>query len=76
MSFMNISYQLDEASPVSIDLYDIGGQLIVPLIKSEMRSKGTSLESISIPSQINDGIYFICVKTDNSKQISKVVIQH
>ena len=76
-SFAVISYYLSEQSTVSIDIYDIMGNLIKPLLQDAQRAAGSRTEDIwdgtdSRGRPVNSGTYVVKVTTAGGNMTKKI----
>jgi hypothetical protein len=69
---MNVSFTLDEASEISMDIVNIAGQMVMTRDLGP-RSVGSHAETIDV-SSFNEGIYLLKFKSGNSISTSKIKI--
>lgn len=67
ISFINSNYQ-----KINISVYSIEGQLI-KVVADEFFNPGRQL--LNFGKNVSPGVYFLCLNTNNSKEIEKVVFQ-
>jgi len=73
---VNIEYTLAKAENLSLQLYDVSGQLLADLLKSEkaMPQRGTNRMSIDLAGMgLAQGVYFIRLESNESRVAGKVV---
>lgn len=71
---LTISYNLEKAGKVSINLYDVSGKLFKNVLKGSIQTAG--LQSITLNSSDNGfkpGVYYVRISIDNSSFTRKVV---
>ena len=68
----NISYELNEAAYVLLDIYDINGNLIQNIESANQASGSYSVQWDA--SNQSSGLYFISIKTDNFTRTKKVML--
>ncbi|MEO0095698.1 MAG: T9SS type A sorting domain-containing protein [candidate division WOR-3 bacterium] len=67
-----IRYSLNKTGRVKLTMYDIKGRLVQEM-HNEIKSPGTYYEKVDITS-LNNGVYFIKLRTEESFTIEKVVV--
>ncbi len=70
---LNITYVLDGYQKVTIQLYDLKGELTQTLL-SEDRSSGTCFESLEL-NAVPPGVYLLMVTAGERASVSKIIIQ-
>lgn len=71
---LTLSYNLLEASKVSLDLYSVQGELLGSLSKFD-RASGKQKESVTLPSGLATGTYLIGVRAGNQQTFIKIIVQ-
>ncbi len=68
-----IRFYLSEESKVSAILYDLTGRLVKIVIPEANQMPGEQKLMFSI-SDLDDGVYFVCIKNGNKSQTEKVIV--
>ncbi len=72
--FINIAYQLNNSEEIKIDLYDISGRLIAPVITQKgLSGNGNFVVDVST---VAPGMYEMVIQTAHSKTGHKIVVTH
>ena len=71
--FVNINFELNENSPVSIRIYNMNGQFSDVLKNESSLSKGKHEFSVDLSSLAN-GVYFIILNTKNNTSVKKLIL--
>jgi hypothetical protein len=70
-----LEYTLKQGETLTIELYDISGQLIKVFVSQSKRGKGTHIESLQFDANMIPGIYFLRVSTRNGSLCIKIIKQ-
>lgn len=74
-STINLSYVLTNKQDVSVDLYNLQGQLIASLVTKQPRQKGNNTEVLSLPKGLASGQYIVRVVAGEYQKGIKVLVQ-
>jgi len=66
-----IEYTLQQPSSVTLDIFDLSGQVITVLINEHMQQGKQSLKFAG--SQLKSGVYFLRLKTNEGIQTRKMI---
>ena len=69
-----ITYSLDQNTTVSIELYNLTGQLVTHLVNERQGSGTYNLPLDANALNLSQGIYFINVQMDNHAWVEKIVV--
>jgi hypothetical protein len=69
-----LSYELESASEVQVDLYSITGQHLAAL-QQVQRSAGPQSEWLHLPSNLTSGLYFLRIQTDAGVSTKQLIIR-
>ncbi|MBL7809528.1 MAG: T9SS type A sorting domain-containing protein [Saprospiraceae bacterium] len=67
---LNISYELQEASNVKIDLFNVKGELVTTLLNAPRKS-GKNEEVINLPDLLVTGAYFLQIQSERGRATVK-----
>ena len=70
---LSLAYELPSASPVRIDLLDLQGSTLGTLLNAE-RTAGKQEETISLPTDLANGFYFLDIRTNKGNAVIKVSV--
>lgn len=70
---LTINYVLDHPQNISLELYDLNGRLIKPLITNQLRDKGI-YEYVFNGKETYEGIYFLKLKTNQQIFTKKIML--
>lgn len=73
-STINLSYVLTNKQDVSVDLYNLQGQLIASLVTKQPRQKGNNTEVLSLPKGLASGQYIVRVVAGEYQKGIKVLV--
>jgi hypothetical protein len=71
--FLNVDYKLLSGTTVKLDIYNINGQMVKSLIRSEKQNSGSYTKSFDV-SNLENGVYFARYTAGNSSQTVKLVV--
>ncbi len=71
--FLNVDYNLVSGATVKLDIYNINGQLVKSLIRSEKQNSGSYTKSFDV-SNLENGVYFARYTAGSSSQTVKLVV--
>ena len=71
--FLNVDYKLLSGTTVKLDIYNINGQLVKSLIRSEKQNSGSYTKSFDV-SNLENGVYFARYAAGSSSQTVKLVV--
>jgi uncharacterized delta-60 repeat protein len=74
-STINLSYELTNKQDISIDLYDIKGQLITSLLTKQPRQKGSNIEVLNLPSGLAVGQYILRVVVGEYQKGIQIMVE-
>jgi hypothetical protein len=72
---LNLSYELTNKQDVSIDLYNLQGQLVTSLVAKQPRQKGSNSEVLNLPQSLTAGHYILSIIAGNHQKGVKVVVE-
>lgn len=64
---LNIRYQMDQAGPAGIRLFDATGTLVKDLVALEWHDSGAYTTEVSLPDVLPAGMYFLVLQTDGRR---------
>jgi len=70
-----LDYELDQNETLSVNLYDLQGALIQPLLPLSERNAGQHKEKLKLANSLPPGSYFVNLETKNRSQAVKVVME-
>lgn len=70
----NITYVSKSAANVEIDVYGLDGKKISTLLNG-MVNEGVNTHTLSLPTEIKPGVYFIQLITNGSSDIQKMILE-
>lgn len=70
---LQFEYQLEEATQVSISIYNLLGQEVFNAFNNEPRSAGSHLETLQVPASLPVGEYFTQLQTSKGRQWVKLM---
>lgn len=71
--FLNVDYKLLSGTTVKLDIYNVNGQLVKSLIRSEKQNSGSYTKSFDV-SNLENGVYFARYTAESSSQTVKLVV--
>lgn len=74
-STINLSYELTNKQDVSVDLYNLQGQLIASLVAKQPRQKGNNTEVLSLPTGLASGQYIVRVVAGGYQKGMQIIVQ-
>lgn len=72
---VRIGFTLSENGPVSLDIFDLNGNIIKTLIKTQLTLSGEHTIDLDI-SDISHGIYIITLQSKGLNQSQKMIVTH
>ncbi|MCB0641201.1 MAG: T9SS type A sorting domain-containing protein, partial [Phaeodactylibacter sp.] len=69
-----LTYSLQEPAPVTVELYDMEGTLIQPLLLQKSRESGCHQEVFYLKADLPGGTYLIAVRTENTAQPARYLV--
>lgn len=72
-SHFDVKYNLDIDSNVKLTIFNPNGYRVKTLIENQKQLKGNHIKTFEA-SDLNNGIYFICFRTDKQSKISKIIV--
>lgn len=72
---LTLSYELTNKQDVSIDLYNLQGQLISRLLGKQPRAKGKNNEVLNLPQNLVSGQYIIKLTAGEYQQGIKIIVE-
>ena len=72
-SSATLQYELTQAQPVSIKLFDLLGNERAVFLTNEMRSEGKNSEKIHFPNGLPSGSYYMVVETKEQKSTVRII---
>jgi hypothetical protein len=71
--FLNVDYKVLSGTTVKLDIYNINGQLVKSLIRSEKQNSGNYTRSFDV-SNLENGVYFARYTAGGASQTVKLVV--
>lgn len=68
----NIDFNVDGTSKVCIDIIDMNGHIVEPVINNML--SGKQHLTVAIKNRLAKGIYFVVIKYDNLQEVKKLII--
>lgn len=72
---LNLSYELTNNQDVSIDLYNLQGQLVTSLVANQPRQIGSNTEVLNLPQSLVAGQYILHITAGNYQIGVQVVVE-
>ena len=69
-----LSYELEQASKVQVDMYSTTGQQLAALQQAQ-RSAGPQSEWLGLPSNLTSGLYILRIQTDAGVSTKQLILQ-
>jgi hypothetical protein len=70
-----IGYELDEATTVSVQIYDVAGRKVADVLKSKAMPKGPGQVTFA-PGNLASGVYFVKLSTPSKSVTRKITLIH
>ncbi|HTB31652.1 MAG TPA: choice-of-anchor V domain-containing protein [Bacteroidia bacterium] len=71
---VNLTYNMGEAANVEVNMYSLDGRKLSAL-SAGMVNEGAHTQSLTIPSDINSGIYFIQLIANGQSTVKRIVVE-
>ncbi len=72
----NLSFSLEEAGNISIDVYNMSGQKISSLVNSNFNAGSHTIKWNARADGVSEGIYYLRMRTENKVVTRKVIMMH
>ncbi|UPT66490.1 MAG: T9SS type A sorting domain-containing protein [Sphingobacteriales bacterium JAD_PAG50586_3] len=69
-----LEYTLPENADITVNLYDLKGQLITNLLNKQTRTKGKNTEQVLLPPGIAKGQYVVELIADQNQIVIKIIV--
>ena len=70
---LQVAYTLQEASTISMSIYDQAGRKVLDLVSLEQRQEGLNEEVFKLPTTLPVGEYYVNLETRTGRQLVKII---